>query len=298
MIRPDESLEAPEFQQWEPQLRAALRPAQRLVFERAEDLPVCATRFGGLPYREVNAWPQCGLCARPMVFLGQFDPRSSLTFEPGFALGALYFCRRCNVRAGAARGGGFDLVTFAAPAPEKHVPFDVSDLELLAMFEREGGFALVRSCKVTTAPFRTMPHLEDWGDWVEELQRELPPRDGSLSLALATEPWRPFWDAYVQWRESLGDVCNEEDGLFSYLGGHPSWVNGVHDHRALGGARCHCGARVEQLLQLDTEEEAGFSFGKGAGLLNLFQCPRFASHAAPTRDGFADDSFRLVQQFI
>lgn len=75
-------------------------------------------------------------------------------------------------------------------------------------------------------------------------------------------------------------------------------MNGVQEHRALGGARCHCGARAEQLLQLDTEEEAGFSFGRGAGLLNLFQCPRFASHAAPTRDGLADDTFWLVQQFI
>lgn len=184
------------------------------------------------------------------------------------------------------RGRGFCLIPFADPAPKSHVPFDDGDHELFALLEAETEFDRYRSCAVTTSPFSSLPHWEDWGSWLEELRS--PGTD---------ESWRPFFNAYNEWAESLTGA-RRGSTLFSYIGGHPYWVNGVYHHRNIGGSICDCGSRMEQLLQLDTEEEAGFYFGKGCGLLNLFQCPSFDQHAMRADDGFADDAFRLVQQYI
>lgn len=262
-----------------------MRRAFRLELTRSEHAPICATRFGGFPYRESQTWPHCRDCKLPLSFLGQFDPRPALDFDPGFALAALYFCGRCRPRASALNGRGFAIQTFDTPSPDRHVALDAEEHALLSLFEEEGPLDVYRASVVETDELRSFPHWEDWGEWGLEGLEELGPRDRSELGA---------------WLDRLGDTrfghARHGRMLFTYLGGYPYWVNGNFDYRDVGGSRCRCGSRTVQLLQLDTEEEPGFYFGKGCGLLNVFLCPAARDPAVHDREH--DDAVRLVQQFI
>ncbi len=267
-----------------PKLEGALRRALRVQLTRAPELAITAPRFGGAPYRESEAWPSCTACRKPFTFLGQIDARPALAFDPGFALATLYYCRGCSVRSSKANGHGFYVDRFAAPAPALHVPLSPKDADTF-------GVARHPSCGVDLDGFRSFPHWEDWDEWGLD----------ALSSRTLGKPDDAFVRAFRAWLRPLVVTrfgsSSDASTLFSYLGGHPYWANGNVEHVAMGGVTCACGARVVQLLQLDSEDAPEFTFGKGAGLLNFFFCPGSLDPARAHAPGGVD-AFRFVHQMI
>lgn len=282
---------APDFAALRPRLEAALRPALRLslVAARPTDaLPVDAMRFGGTPYRETATWPSCRDCHRPLVFLGQVEPRDVLGPAPGFALATLYYCRRCRVRSSAVNGRGFFVETFASPSSTAHLPLAPDEEARFRALAESHDFESHVPCAARVDAFRSFPHWEDWEEWGLE----------ALASISAREPPDAFVRAFRAWLRPLVVTrfgsSPDATTLFSYVGGHPYWANGNVEHRALGGRACACGRAARHLVQLDSEEAAGFSFGKGAGLLNVFVC----ASASDASGAACAEPFRFVHQMI
>ena len=76
-------------------LRPLLRPKARFTWQLEEDLPLLASRYGGLPYLErETTWPRCETCGVDMAFVCQLNQlEAGLPHPPEQDLVAIFCCR-------------------------------------------------------------------------------------------------------------------------------------------------------------------------------------------------------------
>lgn len=216
--------------------------------------PVCspfglgAAQFGGVPVLgDGEAWPTCGGCGQPMQFLVQLDLAALPAGAParGAGLLQLFYC--------STDDGGC----------ETWAPFSGTHLARL----------LTGPTRAATPPVKPFPRKRIVG-WEELVDHPSPEEHGQLGLSYrydfgARRVHLSCPELGIDGLEADMDaaelVASAQPG--DKLGGWPAWVQGVEYPRCP-----ECGARMELVLQLDSEDNLPHMFGD-AGCGHVTQCP-------------------------
>lgn len=231
----------------DPALHAKLAPHRRgtwiPVTEEGAGAPD-GSRFGGEPWlRAGEPWPACGGCGRPMQMFVQLDARD---------------LPRAGARA--LEGGLLQLFYCTSSEPlcetdcEAWAPFARSTLVRLVPRDDVGGGAAAEPLPGMFPPRRITGWTEsvDYPSW-EELE--------ALGVELADEEIDVLAD---------GDVPRGGEKLL----GWPSWVQGLEYPDCPA-----CGARMELLFQVDSEQNVPWMFGD-MGIGHVTQCPTHRNQLA------------------
>lgn len=196
-----------------------------------------SSKFGGSPYAQVNDdWPQCPTCQNELVFIAQLkDEKTDNLF-------VFYYCIECFPWGlGDEEKGQWVVRRYKNSSMEKHK-------EIAPSKENE---AAVIPCTVTTKMVKVIP---DW-EGLESYSMEA----SDLCCEMNDDSPYEAYDAAFLRNAYFNDYA-------TILGGYPRWIQSEAINKC-----SECGAVLEFLAQIDSEDSAGLMWGD-AGSVYLFQC--------------------------
>jgi uncharacterized protein YwqG len=240
----------------EARLRALAEPMMRKAYvaRLTSNTParVAGSRFGGTPYAEAgDEWSMCRKCGKPEYFICQLDLRTCVNLDPPMdqlGLYVFFYCWSCYPFE--SKAPGWTLRNYPDAAEAKAIPLHMpADQQswLNKFFSKERKLTRERSVE-----FRMIDSLPDF---------ELFEKTAGKAAIAELEQDGEITDEYFQLTETAEQYSTQ-------VGGHPSWVQSDPQYKCW-----ECGADLQLLFQIASEEQADIMFGD-AGVAYFLYCPQ------------------------